>query len=117
MKTPLTIVAVALLALAGCRREDLRTFSVEVKNLDKDNAAKVLEAFKIDDKQDPRRFHYYDGIDLGSIKCDIDAKTVTVKYDSMKIAKTNIRMLLEAKGLEVVYPEKKSGVAGYLNER
>lgn len=39
-----------------------------------------------------------------------------MKYDSMKIAHTNIRMLLQEAGLEVVFPKNnKSGVAGYLD--
>jgi hypothetical protein len=35
----------------------------------------------------------------------------------MKIAQTNIRMAIEEKGIAVKYPEKKSGSAGYINER
>jgi hypothetical protein len=39
-----------------------------------------------------------------------------MKYDSMKIAKTNIRMLIEAAGVEVHFPSNNaSGVAGYLD--
>ena len=44
-----------------------------------------------------------------------DAKTLTMRYDSMKIAQTNIRMLIESKGVEVHFPSNTTGVAGYLD--
>ena len=116
MKKLIPIAAIALV-LAGCRREDVRTFSVEVENLSETNAAQVVEAFKISDKADPRKFRYCDGVDIRSLVCDLAAKKVKVSYDSMRIARTNIRMLLEAKGFKVKYPENATGVAGYLNAR
>ena len=38
-----------------------------------------------------------------------------MKYDSMKIAKTNIRMLIESAGVEVLFPSNATGVAGYID--
>ena len=40
-----------------------------------------------------------------------------VRFDSMKVAQTNIRMAIEEKGIAVKHPEKKSAPAGYINER
>jgi Fe-S cluster biosynthesis and repair protein YggX len=39
----------------------------------------------------------------------------TTAYDSMKIAKTNIRMLIESAGVEVLFPSNTTGVAGYID--
>ncbi len=36
-----------------------------------------------------------------------------MKYDSMTVAQTNIRMAIESKGIKVVFPENTTGRAGY----
>lgn len=114
MKSTVTgflLLVFALSAFSGCRREDIREVTVEIPSLTESNRAGVREAFVIRDKRDPRRNRYYDGIFADSIKTDAEKKTVTLTYDSMKIAHTNIRMLLAAAGYEVVFPENRNGTA------
>ena len=95
-------------ALSGCRREDVREFTVEIPGLTQENRQKVVDAFTV--RKPGQNPHVYEGIR------DFGKKTLTMKYDSMKIAKTNIRMLIEAAGVEVHFPSNNaSGVAGYLD--
>ncbi len=111
MKKSLPLIAiVALATLAGCRREDIREFTVEMPSLTEAGKQKVVDAFTIRSPGRPPRV--YEGIFTDSFKFDFDKKTLTMKYDSMKIAQTNIRMLIESKGLKVVYPENTTGRAG-----
>lgn len=95
MKKHLFIIAV-LFVLAGCRREDIREFTVSIPGLAESNRVTVVEALA-----------KYNGIDKTSYKWDFSAKTLTLKYDSMQIAKTNIRMAIAGKGIEVDFPETK----------
>ena len=112
-KSLLLITIVALAALSGCRREDIREFTVEMPSLTEADKSKVVDAFTIRSPGRPPRV--YEGIFLESFKFDFEKKTLTLKYDSMKIAQTNIRMLIQDKGIEVVFPTNTTGVAGYLD--
>ena len=105
--------ALSLILLAGCRREDVREVTIEVPSLAADKEAAVKDAFVIKDARDPRRNRYYDGIYPDSFRFDHEKKTVTLSYDSMKIAHTNIRMLIRDRGFEVVFPTNTTGRAGY----
>lgn len=107
-KTLFIFLAIISICL-GCRREDIREVTVEIPSLTAVNQASVKEAFVIRDARDPRRNHVYDGIYLDSFAFDLERKTVTLRYDSMKIAHTNIRMLIEKAGLPVVYPPNRNG--------
>ncbi|MBP5791710.1 MAG: hypothetical protein J6W80_05605 [Kiritimatiellae bacterium] len=98
MRILLSIFAVAMLIAGGCRREDVREVTIEIKGLDSANRAKVVQALK-----------KYGGVRQDSYKWDIPSGTVTLSYDSMQVAQTNLRMAIEAAGLEVVYPEKAPG--------
>lgn len=109
MKNLLIFSALLILVLTGCRREDIRELVVEIPSLTESHQTTVREAFVIRDQHDPRRSHVYDGIDPNSFVFDFEKKTVTIKYDSMKIAHTNIRMLIEKAGLSVVYPPNRNG--------
>jgi hypothetical protein len=101
-------------ALSGCRREDVREFTVEIPGLTQENKQKVVDAFTVRKPGQPPRV--YEGIRPDTFSFDFGKKTLTMKYDSMKIAKTNIRMLIEAAGVEVHFPSNNaSGVAGYLD--
>ena len=114
MKNTLSLIAiVSLAALCGCRREDIREFTVEMPSLTEADRQKVVDAFTIRSPGRPPRV--YEGIFTDSFKFDFDKKTLTMKYDSMKIAQTNIRMLIESKGVEVLFPSNTTGVAGYLD--
>ena len=89
--------AIALISvLAGCRREDIREFTVSIPGLTESNRATVAAALA-----------KYNGIDKDSYKWDFSAKTLTLKYDSMQIAKTNIRMAIAEKGVEVEFSASK----------
>lgn len=99
-------VLIALFAISGCRRSDVREFTVELPGLTEANKALVVEALA-----------RYDGVKKDSYVFDFAKKTLTLRYDSMKVARENVRQAIEAKGVKVVYPEVKGGYAGYLNEK
>ena len=114
MKKLLLLIAITAVAtMSGCRREDIREFTVEMPSLTEADKSKVVDAFTIRSPGRPPRV--YEGILSDSFKFDFDKKTLTLKYDSMKIAQTNIRMLIQNKGVEVVFPTNTTGVAGYLD--
>lgn len=99
------LLAAALLAAGGCRREDFRVISFDVPGMDASNTAKIAEALR-----------FYEGIDQKSVSFDLERKILTVRFDRMKVAQTNIRMAIEAKGVKVAWPEK-TGPAGYIDKR
>lgn len=99
-------ILTALCAVGGCRRSDVREFTVEIPGLTEANKAQVVQALA-----------KYDGIRKDSYVFDFEKKTLTLRYDSMKIARENVRQAIEAKGVKVTYPEVKGGYAGYLNEK
>ena len=111
------IVCVATLAslalLGGCRREDIREVTIELPKLTEADKAKVMDAFVSRKKGQADRI--YEGIFTDTFQFDFSKKTLTMKYDSMKIAQTNIRMLIQDKGVEVLFPSNTTGVAGYLD--
>lgn len=90
MKIKLMLSAAILAVILGCRREDVRDYTIEIPELTDANKAQVVEALA-----------KYAGIKKDLFKWDMAAKTLTLKYDSMAIAKTNIRMAIEEKGLKV----------------
>lgn len=91
MKTLLSAAfALAFVALAGCRREDVREFTVSIPGLTEANQAQVVDALS-----------KYEGIKKDSYEWDFAAKTLRLRYDSMQIAKTNIRMAIADKGIKV----------------
>ena len=96
----------AIGTLGGCRRTDVREFTVEIPGLTEAKKADVTAALA-----------KYDGIKKDSYVWDLEKKTLTLKYDSMKVARENVRQAIEAKGVKVVYPEVKGGYAGYVNEK
>ncbi len=102
MKNLSFLVLFALLACAGCRREDIREFAVELPSLTAADQPKVVAALAP-----------YGGVDQSSYRWDMSKKTLTLKYDSMQIARTNIRMAIEKAGVQVIYPTNTTGRAGY----
>ncbi len=84
-----------MLAMVGCRREDVRSFTVKIPALTEQNQKTVVEALA-----------KYGGIRKDSYEWDFRAHTLTLQYDSMQIAKTNIRMAIAAKGIEVDFEDK-----------
>ena len=90
MRTLLMLSVVLSAVLCGCRREDIREFTITLPQLKEQDRATVVQALAP-----------YQGIDRDSFKWDMAAKTLTLSYDSMQIAKENIRQAIEAKSIEV----------------
>ena len=89
------IALVLLACLLGCRREDVREFTVRIPGLTEANQGAVVQALS-----------RYAGVRKDSYVWDFKAKTLTLRYDSMQVAKTNIRMAIEAKGVKVDFEDK-----------
>lgn len=99
-------LAAAALAASGCRRADFRAFTVEIPGMTAANTNEIASAVL-----------FYDGVDAASLAFDLEKKTLSMKFDSLKVAQTNIRMAIEDKGIAVAYPAKSVPVAGYINSR
>ena len=91
-----------LLLFCGCRREDVREMTVSMPALIEGDKAKVVEALQ-----------KYNGIRKDSYVWDMNAKTLTLRYDSMQIAQANIRYAIDEKGVKVAFPEKADDRAGH----
>ena len=90
------------LLLSGCRREDVREMTVSMPNLTEADKAKVVEALA-----------KYNGVKKDSYVWDMNAKTLTLRYDSMQIAQANVRYAIDEKGVKVAFPEKTDDRAGH----
>ena len=91
-----------LLLTSGCRREDIREMTVSMPSLTEADKAKVVEALA-----------KYNGIRKDSYVWDMNAKTLTLSYDSMQIAQANIRYAIDGKGVKVAFPVKTDNRAGH----
>ena len=96
------ILLVAFALLPGCRREDVREMTVLMPELTEADRAVVVEALK-----------RFGGIDKDSYVWDLNAKTLTLRYDSMQLAESNVRYAIDEKGVKVAFPEKKGNRAGH----
>jgi len=94
--------ATLLLAAAGCRRTDVREMTVSIPGLNQTNMPVVVQALA-----------KYDGVKKDSYVWDVSAKTLTLKYDSMKIAQSNIRYAIDESGVAVEFPKKADDRAGH----
>ena len=97
MKKTMIGIALALLALAGCRQKDVREFDVDVPALTAANEDAVRRAIS-----------GCTGVIADSLKFDLANHRVTVRYDSMQTAKKNIEFAVAKVGLEAngVKPEQ-----------
>ena len=102
MKKTIILLAAAAGMAAGCRRTDVREFTVVMPGLSETNKAAVVQALS-----------KYAGVDKGSYRWDFKAGTLTLRYDSMSVAQTNIRMAIADKGIKVEFPENTTGRAGH----
>ena len=103
MKKELSILVVLVLALlGGCRRTDVREMTVTMPSLREADKATVVEALA-----------RYNGIEKDSYRWDMAAKTLTLRYDSMQVAQSNIRYAIDEKGVKVAFPEKTADRAGH----
>ena len=91
-----------LLLACGCRREDVREMTVSMPGLTEADKSKVVEALA-----------KYNGVEKDSYKWDMNAKTLTLRYDSMQIAQANIRYAIDEKGVKVAFPAKTDNRAGH----
>ncbi len=82
------IIMSIVLAFAGCRRTDVRDFTVSMPELTPADAPAIQAALA-----------QYAGVDQKSVKFDFAARTLKLKYDSMQIAKKNIEMSIAERGL------------------
>ena len=98
------LLAASLLILvsSGCRREDVREMTVAIPSLSESNKATVVAALS-----------KYGGVLKDSYRWDMQAKTLTLRYDSMQIALSNIRYAIDEKGVAVLFPSNSTGRAGY----
>lgn len=85
--TRMILVAAAALALAGCRRTDVRDFAVDVP-----------EATQADMPALAAALAPYGGVEKASLAFDAAARRLTLRYDSMQIAKKNIEMAIAKAG-------------------
>lgn len=94
-KTSLAVLAV-LFALAGCRRTDVRAFDVEVPAASEADLP-VLQA----------ALSPYAGVEKASLKFDAARHVLSLRYDSMQLAKKNIEMAIAGAGFSAngVTPE------------
>ena len=98
----LPVLLVLLALVCGCRREDVREMTVSMPGLTEADKAKVVEALA-----------KYNGVEKDSYKWDMNAKTLTLRYDSMQIAQANIRYAIDEKGVKVAFPAKTDTRAGH----
>ena len=85
------MIALALLAFAGCRQKDVRDFTVEVPALVQGNEASVTEAIR-------GALAGCCGIDMSTLEFDSANHCVKMRYDSMQTAKKNIEMAIAKAG-------------------
>ena len=81
----MTLIALALLAFAGCRQKDVREFAIDVPALTQESEAAVTGRIR-------GALAACTGVDMASLQFDAASHRVTLKYDSMQTAKKNIEM-------------------------
>ena len=91
MKKTMIGIALALLALAGCRQKDVRDFAVDVPALSQENEAAVSGAIR-------GALAGCCGIDMSTLEFDSANHCVKMRYDSMQTAKKNIEMAIAKVG-------------------
>ena len=87
--TVAVLAACAALAFGGCRRTDVRDFEVAIPALTVEGEAAIRSALS-----------RFGGIEGASLKFDQQAKKLTLRYDSMQLAKKNIEMAIAKAGFE-----------------
>ncbi len=94
-KTAFILLALALVVV-GCRRADVRDFTVSLPSTTINDQPAIAAAIAM-----------YAGIDKSSLKFDPQTKTLALRYDSMQLAKKNIELALAKAGFEAngVTPE------------
>ena len=84
------MVSAMVVCLAfGCRRTDVRDFEVSIPALTAESEPAIRMALS-----------KYGGVDKASMKFDLAAKKLTLRYDSMQLAKKNIELAIAKAGFE-----------------
>jgi len=96
VRTVAVFVAVAVCLVAGCRRTDVRDFEVSIPKMTAESEPAIRQALA-----------GFAGVVKPSLKFDQQAKKLTLRYDSMQLAKKNIEMAIAKAGFEAngVTPE------------
>lgn len=92
----------SLLLVCGCRREDVREMTVSMPSLTEADKAKVIHVLS-----------KYAGVRKDSFVWNMQAKTLTLAYDSMQVAQANIRYAIDEQVLKVQFPAKTDERAGH----
>ena len=77
----------ACLAATGCRRQDVRQFTIEIPEMTEADRPAIEASLAM-----------YAGVDKPSMRFDFAARTLSLSYDSMQIAKKNIEMAIAGAG-------------------
>ena len=90
------VIAVVACLVAGCRRTDVRDFEVSIPKMTAESESAIRQALA-----------GFAGVEKPSLKFDQTAKKLTLRYDSMQLAKKNIEMAIAKAGFEAngVTPE------------
>lgn len=73
---------------AGCRRADVRDFTISIPDMTPQHEQQIKAALAP-----------YGGVVKTSYRFDHQAKTLSLQYDSMQIAKKNVEMAIAETGL------------------
>lgn len=91
IKISIFVLLIALVALSGCRREDVKEFSQKIPNLDREKMELITKTLS-----------EQTGVLASELKGKIEEGIITIKYDSMSLAKENIRQAIEGKINEIL---------------
>ena len=83
------MVAMSACLAAGCRRTDVRDFEVSIPKMTAESEPAIRQALA-----------GFGGVEKASLKFDQKAKKLTLRYDSMQLAKKNIEMAIAKAGFE-----------------
>ena len=87
-----TFVAIAMLIITGCHRQDIQTLNIQVPGMKTDGCASLIYS-----TLQPLN-HSIEGI--VKVVTDVPARRVDVTYDSRKIAIKNIEYIITGIGFE-----------------
>ncbi len=92
----LAIILLCLAAVFGCRRTDVRDFTISIPAMTAADHAAVTGALA-----------KYGGVEKSSYKFDDAKHTLVLRYDSMQVAKKNLEIAIAKAGFEAngVTPE------------
>ena len=87
----MTLIALALLAFAGCRQKDVREFAIDVPALTQESEAAVTAAIR-------GALLPCSGVDMASLRFGAASPRGPLQYDSMPSATKNIEMAIAKAG-------------------